>query len=152
MHLYRLSKAGFEDYLSGAGGLYAGGRWHERGQPILYTAETRALALLEVLANRQQRRLDTMRLLTYELPESAALRTLTIADLPPGWAFYEPYAIETVALGKQFLLEGTEAGLRVPSALMPEEHNVILHPGRALAAGLRVADMRNFALDMRLMP
>lgn len=37
--------------LSGAGGLFAEGRWHFQGAPIVYTASSRSLAMLERLVN-----------------------------------------------------------------------------------------------------
>src|SRR3546814_17761488 len=37
--------------LDGAGGLVVGGRWHSKGRPIVYAAESTALAMLEVLVH-----------------------------------------------------------------------------------------------------
>src|SRR3546814_17516424 len=37
--------------LDGAGGLVVGGRWHRKGRPIVYAAESTALAMLEVLVH-----------------------------------------------------------------------------------------------------
>jgi RES domain-containing protein len=35
--------------LDGVGGLFASGRWHSRGHPVVYCAENAAIALLETL-------------------------------------------------------------------------------------------------------
>jgi RES domain-containing protein len=43
------------DVFGGKGGLYFPARWHNKGRPIVYTAESRALAALEILANTQDR-------------------------------------------------------------------------------------------------
>lgn len=48
MNLWRISN--YKD-LKGLGGLKASGRWHNRGVPIVYLAETPALAMLEVLVH-----------------------------------------------------------------------------------------------------
>ena len=44
--------------LSGVGGLYARGRWHSRGQPVVYLADHPASCLLEMLV--QGARLDAL--------------------------------------------------------------------------------------------
>jgi RES domain-containing protein len=47
MILWRLTRRPHAD-LSGRGGRLADGRWHSRGQPIVYCATSAALAVLEV--------------------------------------------------------------------------------------------------------
>jgi len=37
--------------LDGIGGMYTSGRWHSKGNPIVYTASSAALAALEVLVH-----------------------------------------------------------------------------------------------------
>jgi RES domain-containing protein len=39
------------DDLSGAGAKQTGGRWNERGLPLLYASESRALACLETVVH-----------------------------------------------------------------------------------------------------
>ena len=46
MFLWRISN---HADLLGTGGLWASGRWHTSGRPVVYLAETAASALLEVL-------------------------------------------------------------------------------------------------------
>ncbi len=40
---------------SGVGGLYVPGRWHPQGHKIVYTAESLALASLEIFVHKDKR-------------------------------------------------------------------------------------------------
>src|SRR5690606_22800325 len=75
---------------SGDGARAYGGRWNLPGTPMVYAAQTRALAALESLAHfgGAERR---MAFVTFEIeiPENLALRLVT-ADLPRDWRSEEP--------------------------------------------------------------
>jgi hypothetical protein len=86
MKVWRLCRQPFvATALDGIGGLYAGGRWHCRGQPIVYAASSAALAALEVLVHVDP--LDApedLRLLTLELPDDFPIeRNLLLNPLHP---------------------------------------------------------------------
>ena len=71
MILWRVS--GFAD-LVGQGGLVASGRWHSRGRPIVYTADSNALALLEARVHIEQAGVPrTYQLLEIEAPDTIAV-------------------------------------------------------------------------------
>ena len=53
MNLWRISN---HVTLSGEGGMRASARWHSRGRPIVYLAESPAGAMLETLVHLQGRR------------------------------------------------------------------------------------------------
>ena len=48
MKIYRLTKEKYKDDLSGKGAETHGGRWNSKGTRMLYAADSRALAKLEV--------------------------------------------------------------------------------------------------------
>lgn len=48
MIVYRLARQTFIHDLSGYGAEKTGGRWNSKGRPVLYTAASRALAMVEV--------------------------------------------------------------------------------------------------------
>lgn len=53
---WRITRAEFAiSALSGQGGLYADGRWHRAGQPVVYMASTWSLAALEVFVHLGRR-------------------------------------------------------------------------------------------------
>jgi RES domain-containing protein len=49
MLVYRIARAAYSA-LDGEGARRSGGRWNSPGTPVVYTAGSRALAVLEVLA------------------------------------------------------------------------------------------------------
>lgn len=68
MHLWRISK--FED-LSGNGGLLVSGRWHHRGNRVIYACDHPSTALLETLVHMNRGRISKhFQLLKIECPES----------------------------------------------------------------------------------
>ena len=50
MDVYRIAKCRFIRPLDGFGAYTFGGRWNSQGHAVIYTAGSRALALLEALA------------------------------------------------------------------------------------------------------
>lgn len=57
----------------------------------------------------------------------------------------------TRAVGQQWLAGGRSCVLRVPSVVVPEEHNLVLNPQHPQAGGLALATERPFAFDGRLL-
>lgn len=51
MRLYRISTCDHIEDLTGTGSFLHGGRWNNKGTRLLYTAESRALSMLEALAH-----------------------------------------------------------------------------------------------------
>lgn len=51
MKLYRIATTAHIKDLSGAGARLYGGRWNEKGVAVVYTSESRALAVLEYLVH-----------------------------------------------------------------------------------------------------
>lgn len=141
--LYRISN--YSD-LSGTGGMLAGGRWHSKGRPVVYTAETPSGALLETLVHLEvdpEDMPDNYQLLRISLPEDVS--QLDCGDLPEDW--YLDQAL-TRDLGDQWLQEGETLLLRVPSALAPETYNVLLNPLHEEATEAEVETSRH-SIDPR---
>lgn len=146
MRLWRISN---HADLRGIGGLRASARWHNRGRPIVYLAESPPGALIEVLAHMDGASLGSLpvhyRLLTVDVPEDVAIATCPA--LPPEW----PSRVDiTRAVGDAWLTDGSSALLRVPSAIMPDVFNLLLNPLHPEVGRIRVADVREVPFDPRL--
>jgi RES domain-containing protein len=136
---WRLCRAPFAD-LSGDGPRRYGGGWNSPGRPLVYAADTAALAVLEVRVH-----LDIPPEL---VPDDYVLLSIDLGGLP----------IETVSaapadpggFGDTWLREQRTPVLRVPSFIVPESTNLLLNPAHPLAAGARIVGNRRFAFDRRL--
>lgn len=128
MQVFRLARYAQRYDLSGYGALLYGGRWNLRGTSLLYTAETRSLAIMEVLVHLTSEELPAdMYMLTLEVPDTASRTELLVADMPPDWRRTRSLQ-PTASLGHAWLEAGTTLALRVPSVVVPQEHNLLLNP------------------------
>ena len=148
MKLYRFGKQPYINDLSGQGGLYHGGRWHQQGTPILYTAEHLSLAKLETLANSPVLPVNSF-VLTLEVPDGTPAKCISPANLPAGW-FRLPYPPELAAITEQWIREGKFWLMRVPSAHSPTEWNYLLNPLHSDHAQLRIVSIEPHPFDARL--
>ena len=149
MILYRLAKEKYADDLSGIGARLYGGRWNSKGQPAIYMASSKALALLEVLVHLPPLIEPKNYFCTeIELPENS-ITEVTISDLPHNWAdMQSPPALKSI--GDEFLRQNKYLLLKVPSAIVPAEYNYLLnvqHPGMK---NVRVIKKELFNFDKRL--
>lgn len=151
MQVFRLARYARRYDLSGYGAYLFGGRWNLRGTAVLYTAEARSLAIMEVLVHLTSEELpDDMYLLTLDVPDAASRTELPAAELPPDWrrtGLLQPTAL----LGQAWLDEGRTLALRVPSVVVPQEHNLLLNPAHPEFRRVRLAaEPELFRFDERL--
>ena len=148
MLLYRIAEPPFADDLTGDGARLYGGRWNPKGIPLIYTAESVALAALEVLV-----RLTTPKLysrVTYELPDTASSEALTLAELPPTWNLPYPN-VWLLDFGKKWATERRSLLLKVPSAVVNGEGwNYVLNPLHPESKAIGIQDVAPFTFDPRL--
>jgi RES domain-containing protein len=148
MKLYRLTKANYADDLSGTGGLYEAGRWHQQGTRLLYLSEHMSLAALEILANSDFLP-KNYALITVELPEAAPIGALSVQDLPPDWKS-SPAPIALAEITRKWINEGAFWGMCVPSAHSPTEFNYLLNPNHPEHRTLRIVSIEPYSFDERL--
>lgn len=133
----------------GEGSRLHGGRWNSPGVPVVYVAETRALAALELLAGLGSLPALSAYVLIETRFEEALVETLETGNLPAGWRASPPPA-ETQALGDVWVREARTAVLRVPSVLVPGEFNYLLNPAHPEFTTIEVGEPVPFELDSRL--
>ncbi len=141
------------DDLSGNDARAGGARWNRPGTPVVYCADTPALACLEILVHLDSAGLDARRcLVAIELPEALwnARRQLAADELPPGWDAKGPDT-PTVEIGQQWLESRSSAVMVVPSAVVPESAVILLNPAHPDAAQGRAEVRRHWAFDYRLL-
>lgn len=138
--------------LSGIGAsLSEGFRWNSLSTRIVYTAESRALAILEVSVHLDlQEDLPTDRyLITLEIPDEVEILELDQIDLPLNWDA-KPPIIETQLIGDDFVNQQSAAVLKVPSAIVPEEYHYLINPLHPDAQKIQVTTSKQLLFDTRL--
>lgn len=124
---YRAStSAQIETVFSGEGGLYAAGRWHHKGNPVIYCSASIALCTLEWLAQHglSISAFDYYRY-AIDIPDSL-IKRYTQADLPANW-MATPATSHTRDFAQHHLFASSFA-IAVPSAIIPEEYNLVINP------------------------
>lgn len=150
IEVWRLVKATYaESAFDGEGARRYGGRFNSPGRAIVYTAESLALATLELLVN-----LPTDRLLGNYVAFRARIPDEHVDDLPPedlpsNWRA-SPTPASVRAVGDAWIRFSRSLALRVPSAVIPREHNVLIHPQHPAFGAVEIEGPLDPALDPRL--
>ncbi len=135
--------------MTGEGARLYGGRWNPPGIAMVYAAESRALAALEMLVHLRSQKLMAS-YVVFELRfDAKILERLPIASLPVDWRS-DPVPFSTQAVGESWVVAGSSPVLRVPSVLIPEEFNYLLNPHHPGFSEIEIGDAVSFAFDPRL--
>jgi RES domain-containing protein len=137
--------------LDGGGGLRAHGRWHTRGRRILYCAANPATALLEMLVHAEIDVEDlpvTFHYLEIEVPDSVSDETVDVGTLGRNW---RTDVASTRRAGDEWLDSGRTALLRVPSVIVPATLNTLINPQHQFSAQIRIVQIHDFPIDLRLL-
>jgi RES domain-containing protein len=151
LRLYRLVKERFVNTpLSTEGARLYSGRWHPAGRGILYTSATPELTLLEQLVHLPTlpyEDLPRLFLLTLSVPDNR--RIIPTDELPTDWRDEANFS-----QNHQFLAPWLSApdvlAVGVPSAVVSESLNYLLHPAHPLFAQIAVESAKPFPIDPRL--
>lgn len=151
MLVYRLSSLQYTRDLSGTGASLFGGRWNPVGVRLLYTAGSISLAYLEYLAHNFHVMASHKIYLAKIRINESAWKELRPDDLPEDWNEKSYLPATTQKIGADFVSNGQAYGLKVPSAIVPEEYNFLLNPHHAHHAHTVIEDIQYpFILDSRL--
>lgn len=141
-----------ETAYSGEGARRFGGRWNRIGQSMVYTAQSRSLALLEMLVQDNTLRAHYV-LIPASVPDDIHRLKITLAELQqfnPDWR--NQTARETLQnLGSVWLREASSCVLEVPSAVMPAESNLLLNPAHPDFSRIKTGTPESLASELRLL-
>lgn len=135
--------------MSGDGAYRRGGRWNPPGIRVVYCAESRSLAVIEVLANIKQPSFlgdQAWVLIPVEVTADLVERP---ARVPESWRSM-PYGTASQAFGAEWVQAQRSAALRVPSVVVPGEFNYLLNPAHPDYRRIRVGKAESFAFDPRI--
>ncbi|MFM9827101.1 RES family NAD+ phosphorylase [Flavobacterium sp.] len=153
MRVYRIEREKYlETTLKGIGAaLTEGYRWNSMNTYLVYTAESRALATLEVSAHLDfSQDLPTDRFyIEIEIPLSVEIVELKIDELPENWDS-KPPILETQYVGDDFVTQINAAVLKVPSSIIPYEYNYLINPNHPDSKKIKVISTQRLVFDGRL--
>ena len=149
MIVYRIGESRYASDLTGEGARLFGGRWNHIGTACLYTAESRALAVLEYTVNVNIAVIPrTLSMATFEIP-NIGIQVLTQADLPGNWK-ESPARASTKDFGTRLLQVAATPIIKIPSTVIPEEFNYLLNPSHANSRHFRLLEVCDFVYDVRI--
>jgi RES domain-containing protein len=150
MHVFRIARKKFIHDLSGAGARLHGGRWNRKGTAMLYTAESRSLAIVEYLVHVPIALVpDDVCIARITVPEGTEADELKAGRLPVGWKSY-PASEELAELGSAWAKENKKLLLKVPSAVVTGEYNILINPAHKLFTRVKVLDVEPFEAIKRM--
>ena len=148
MIIYRLTTSEFANDLSGDGAKIYGGRWNPAGFAALYISEFISLSILEILVRADKfTSPDTYTLLNIQIPENS-VANIELKKLKDGWQSHIEY---TRSIGEEFLKTNQTLVLKVPSAIVPQEHNFLINPQHKDFKKIKIISTELLELDKRLL-
>jgi RES domain-containing protein len=151
MLVWRICKAAHvKSGFSGAGAEQHGGRWNHKGLPMVYASSSLSLAALELFVHLQPDSVpDDLRSIVATIPHELPSEELKISDLPANWRDY-PAPASLRDIGSAWLRELRSLMLFVPSAVNPEEKNVLINPRHPAASRISGFRSKSFQFDPRM--
>lgn len=149
MKVWRLFPERFrETALTGVGRLYAARRWNHLGTAMVYCATSPALAALEFFVNLEPNEApDDLLLAEATIPDELAVQ-LKLELLPADWReLNNPVCRD---LGSGWAASGRSVVLRVPSAVVDGDWNVLLNPWHPDFGKVELVAPRQFRYDERM--
>ena len=133
----------------GEGARITGGRWNSEGIPMVYTAGTLSLALLEIIVH-----LEIKEALKYFKAIPITFNDALVASVPPNalpltWNSTPP-PFMTKIVGDEWIRQSASAILSVPSAVVPNELNFLLNPHHPDFEKIQIGEVIDLPADPRI--
>lgn len=147
-----IRKKRLSDAFTGEGARIGGGRWNHIGTPVVYVSETLSLAALELFIHFTRKDIKLSKSLfsiPVDIPKSLKITVVSIKDLNSDWRMSPP-SNSTKDIGTEWAQKGVSPILRVPSAVIPEENNLVLNPKHADFRKIKIGKAQSFTLDERM--
>lgn len=150
MLAFRISKAKYAEKLEASG---VGNRWNKSGQYVIYASGSRALATLELVVHRSAIiQSETYKVMVIKIPSEnpGLIQEINALELPSKWNTMQSYP-RLQEIGSEWYEKKESLILKVPSALIPQEHNFVINAEHDLfKSQVRLIDLEDFFWDGRL--
>jgi RES domain-containing protein len=134
----------------GEGARITGGRWNKIGIPMIYTADSLALAALEIIVHLPKQEL--LKKIFSSIPvefDAGLVITLNPADIPKDWDSFPPPE-STQNIGSEWALKKRSVVLKAPSTVIREEFNYLINPAHPDFKKLSIGSPAKFVFDARI--
>jgi RES domain-containing protein len=152
MRVFRIERKKYlNTTLKGIGAaLTEGYRWNSLNTYLVYTAESRALAILEVSVHLDlSEDLPADRYcVEIDIPGEVKILELRTEDLPENWDA-KPPILEIQFIGDDFVTENNAAVLKVPSSIVALEFNYLINPNHPDARKITIRSKVPLTFDQR---
>ena len=126
------------------------GRWNSEGKKVLYTAESVALAYLETMNYRKGFGFNNdFKVMVIQLPSAGDLLRIEADELPANWRDFRNYE-DCQKKGDQWFDALKDLAMRVPSAVVPENFNVVINTLHSEYKKVKIIEVLDFYPDERL--
>jgi RES domain-containing protein len=148
---WRIAHQDYADIaFDGEGARITGGRWNSEGVPVVYTAGTLSLALLEIIVHLEiKEALKYFKAIPIKFSDSL-VESVPLDALPLTWNNTPP-PFMTKIIGDEWVRQSTSVILRVPSAVVPNELNFLLNPNHPDFKKIEIGDVIDLPADPRIL-
>ncbi len=147
-----IRKKRLSDAFTGEGARLGGGRWNHVGTRVIYVSETLSLAALELFVHFTRKDIKLTKSLIaipMDIHHSLKIAEISIKDLDPDWRTSPP-SNSSKDIGTEWVQNETSSILRVPSAVIPNEYNLVLNPVHIEFKKIKIGKPRPFTFDERI--
>lgn len=149
MDIYRISSEKYASKIQASG---APNRWNKENQYVIYTASTRSLATLEMVAHRNAI-MGGLRykMMTIHVPNNKKIiAKIEVSSLPKDWQTFKRYTL-TQNIGRKWYDTNESLILKVPSAIIPQEYNYIINTKHPDFSKVSLLSLEDYNWDKRLL-
>jgi RES domain-containing protein len=148
MIVYRIAVEAYKDDISGNGASIYGARWNSVGTRMLYTSSHISLAILESLVHLPERKFPPdLHLIKIDIAHALESSQVTVDKVKREWKQQLDY---TRWIGDQFIRNKEALLLKVPSAVVPEEQNILINPLHKDFRKIKIVSAEVLDIDERL--
>lgn len=127
MKIFRIASSEYIDDISGTGAKLYGGRWNNKGTPLLYCSENISLAILETLVHFDGLTVpNNLELLELDIDEAQIenFSTRKFNTIRKS----EDAEFQFKKAGQKWIESQKSLALKVPSIITQGEHNILINP------------------------
>ena len=135
--------------LNGEGARRYGGRWNNKEVPMIYLANSRPLAAMELFIHINSHQVLKHYLFISVAFDSQLMLSLDQEALPCDWAD-SPAPLSTKRIGDEWSMSQKSLVLEVPSVLFPGEFNYLVNPIHPNFDQIQSFPPESFQFDPRL--